>query len=295
MSDSPWPEVRAEGGEAGLQTDERRHDLSYGRGMLTLPPIAAAPDDLRTTLTALLESGTDTNPALRALLSDYTTYHRVLVIVGGLFLVAVTVLTVVCWGRFRRSRPSSGRRWTFERTTYLLFGVLGATVALFLALVVAANVSNVLDPRHGFAGALGLLGSPKPGIVGCGAAAGVRGVAAVGSRCRSARGWTAAIEDRLAWQRPKAIICSVLLVGFVVLTGGRCGARSCAESRAPGPDAAGSASCCLLVGGVLSVGVCLLMMLMVLGQHPGVVGAAVVDAVLRLRQRPPGYRGAGAG
>jgi hypothetical protein len=234
--------------------------------MLTLSLITAAQDDLRTTLRSMLEPGTDANPALAALLSDYTRYHQVLVVVGSLFLVAVTALAAVLWRRFRRSLAAISPASRFERRTYFWSALLLTGVSLFLALVVAANISNVLDPRHGFGGALGLIGTPKAST-----SAGelhaayttwlTSGTDEVPSRV------TEAIDDRLAWQRPKAIVTSVLLVAFVALavvtwrslirrSRVRVGRRPLREWG-------------LLGLGLVSGAACLLLMLMVLGNTQG--------------------------
>jgi len=219
-------------------------------------PITAAQDGLRATLSDLLDSGTDTNPALNALLADYTAYHRVLVVLGGLFLIASVVLTGWLTVRFRRAR-TPGRGWSAERRICFGLGLLSACVALFLALVVAANLSNVIDPRTGFAGALGLLGAPRHGT----AAAELHD--AFASWLRSGGDAvppevSAAIDDRLAWQRPKAVICSVLLVAALI--GTALAWRSLARGRRRWP---------LRLGAVLGTGACLLLMLMVLGNVQG--------------------------
>ena len=119
-------------------------------------------DTLQQELQQLLRTDA-ANAALTQLLDDYRRYHLVLVIVVSLFLIAALVLSVYSWRRFAKAPRSSRWRWTFERWTYFGFGVLGLIVAAFLALVVAANISNVVNPRAGFTGALGLLGSPSPG------------------------------------------------------------------------------------------------------------------------------------
>jgi uncharacterized membrane protein YidH (DUF202 family) len=234
--------------------------------MLTLSLITAAQDDLRSTLRSMLESGTDANPALAALLSDYTRYHQVLVVVGGLFLVAATGLSAVLWKRWRRSRAESSPRSRFERRAYFWSALLLTGVSLFLALVVAANISNVLDPRHGFGGALGLIGTPKAST-----SAGelhaayttwlTSGTDEVPSRV------TEAIDDRLAWQRPKAIITSVLMVGFVALAAVTWRSLIRRSRVRSGRRPLGEWT--LLGLGLLSGAACLLLMLMVIGNTQG--------------------------
>lgn len=174
-------------------------------------------DSLRNVLNELLVSGTDSNPALNDLLRDYTKYHVAFIAVGGLFLLAFTVLSILSWRRFRRTPKSDNRRWSFERATYLLFGASSVVVAMMMALFVAANASNVADPRHGFSGGLGMIGT---------AGAGTRTAElhqAFTTWLQSGQSETptlikSRIDDRLAWQRPKAIICGALVVVFVLLS-----------------------------------------------------------------------------
>ena len=101
------------------------------------------------------------NLALNALIRDYTTFHIVLVLVGGLFLLGLITLSIFFWSSFARTRTSDVPASTFERATYVSFGVVSAVVGLFVALVVAANVSSVANPRQGLSGALGMLGHPQ--------------------------------------------------------------------------------------------------------------------------------------
>jgi uncharacterized membrane protein YidH (DUF202 family) len=190
----------------------------------------------------------------------------VLVVVGGLFLVAVTALAAVLWRRFRRARAAAPPAPRFERRTYFWSALLLTGVAAFLALVVAANVSNVLDPRHGFGGALGLIGSPKAGTSASELHAAYAAWLTSGTDDVPAR-VNEAIDDRLAWQRPKAIITSVLLVCFVALaamTWRSLVRRSRARTgRRPLGEWA------LLGLGLLSGAACLLLMLMVIGNTQG--------------------------
>ena len=96
------------------------------------------------------------NPAYERLLQDYVDYHLALVVVGGFFTLALLAFGVSSWVRFRRAPRG------VERRTHLVFAVAGSTVGLLLAVVVAANLSNVLNPRQGLAGAIGTPGDLKP-------------------------------------------------------------------------------------------------------------------------------------
>lgn len=218
-------------------------------------------DTLQQELQQLLRTDA-ANAALTQLLDDYRRYHLVLVIVGSLFLIAALVLSVYSWRRFAKAPRSSRWRWTFERWTYFGFGVLGLIVAAFLALVVAANISNVVNPRAGFTGALGLLGSPSPG-------------SNFGQVQQAYSQWLqsgagsvppavqAAVDDRLSWQQPKAIYCTMLLIVFVGLAL-LVWSRLIRLSRVHEPRRL-LLKAVLLLAGIFTVVGSLLLMLMVMG------------------------------
>jgi len=223
-------------------------------------------DGLQATLHRLMQSGADTNPALNTLLDDYMRYHVVFLVAGGLFVLALAAFGVACWKRFRTT-PGSGRRlWSFEKATYFCFGVSSVAVGLLLALVVVANLSNVLDPRHGFAGAIGLLGTPRVG------SPKYELHQAFDTWLQSGSSQMPAvvqnrIDDRVSWQQPKSIICSVLLLGFVLLSA-RIWRRLIEGSRTRGAPWTVK-RVALLAAGAASVTMCFLLMLMVLGNTQG--------------------------
>ena len=168
---------------------------------------------LHTTLEAMLRSSTASNPAFDTLLHDYSDYHAVLVVLGGFLTAGLLLLSVFSWRRLRRVP----RTRTFERRTYRAFALASGTVFLGLALVMAANVSTVLDPRQGFAHVIPAPGAPAPGT----------------ERARlhrSAASWIESgrsevppllqrkVDDRLSWQRPKAIISGVLAFALALFS-----------------------------------------------------------------------------
>lgn len=224
--------------------------------------------DLRATLAKLLHAGTDTNPALNALIHDYALFHAVLALVGGVFLLACLLLSYFFWARLARTRRERVSASRFERWTYASFGLLSVTLALFLAVVVAANLSTVANPRVGLSGSLPLLGTPSAGS----------STAVLQDSVASwvASGKTSApavvrdrVADRLEWQRPKAIVVTLLLFPVVLITAGiwRTLIR---RSRDPGQGAR-TATASLLVTGVVSVAASLLLMLMVMGNTQGAI------------------------
>jgi hypothetical protein len=223
-------------------------------------------DSLQTTLNNLLQSGTRSNPALNNLLSDYTKYHVVLLIVGGLFTLILITLSVLFWARFKRALKTDTSKWTFEKKTYFSFALLTTIVGLFMSLIVVANASNVLNPRQGFSGAVGILGTSQAGTHKAELYQSFNtwlqsGSTHVPSLIQSK------INDRLAWQRPKAVICGILLAIFVVVSvriwDTLIRQSKVRETKQKLEEKA------LFFSGVVAVAICLLLMLMVIGNTQG--------------------------
>ncbi len=150
------------------------------------------------------------NPAYERLLQDYTDYHLALVVVGGFFTLALLGFAVFSWVRVSRSPRGP------ERRTHLVFSIASSTLVLLLGVVVAANLSNVLNPRQGLASTIGTPGDLGP--------------TASTELTRSLTAWVRSgsvevppliqdrVDARLAWQEPKAVISVVLLVALVTLS-----------------------------------------------------------------------------
>jgi hypothetical protein len=185
------------------------------------------------------------NPALQTIVADYRLYHAVLVIAAAIFVIALLVLVVACVRALRKARRTPDGATRRETWTFGLFIVSSILLLLFLLLVMAANVSTVMNPEAGFAGVdqsgkaiSDWLASGNPSVP-----ADVQ----------------AAVDDRLAWQRPKAIVVSLLLVVVVaasIAIWRRWIARS-SNSRA--------GNVLLLGSGLATAGVAVLLMLMVMG------------------------------
>lgn len=149
-----------------------------------------------------------TNAAMRALVDDYTRYHVVLVVVGGVFVAALAVLSVVYWRRFRAARR--GIR-PLERR---LYGLLAATLTfagLAMGLIVVANLSTAADPMPGF---LMASAHPTPNSLDIDDAV-IDWVQSGSSTVPSVV--DSKVDDRVAWQLPKAVICGLLLIAFIAL------------------------------------------------------------------------------
>jgi len=126
--------------------------------------------------------------------------------------------------------------------------VLSLALGLVMAVVFWANVTSVADPRRTLAGTTF---SPL------GEAWLRAGSAQISPPLQQA------IDDRLAWQLPKAVICSVLLVAFVTLTVLLW--RRLLRQSATGETVRGRGRRLMLGSGVLSAGACPLLMVMVIG------------------------------
>lgn len=147
------------------------------------------------------------NPAYERLLQDYVDYHLALVVVGGFFTVVLLGFAMFSWLRARNAPKG------VERRTHLAFALASSVVGLLLAVVVAGNLSNVLNPQQGLAGAIGTPGDLKP--------------AASAELTTSLRQWLRSgsadvptviqqqVDARLAWQEPKAVISTVVLLVVV--------------------------------------------------------------------------------
>lgn len=219
-------------------------------------------NSLQTTLKALIQSGEKSNPALSRLISANTEYHFVLVVVGGLFVVALALLSVFFWKSFKKALKTNSLKWTFEKKTYFGFSLISILISSFVALVVLANVNNVLNPQKEFLGAINMLGAPKAG------SASDKRQQAFNMWLRSGSNQIPSliqskIDDRLAWQRPKAVICGVLLIAFLTL-GTRIWHTLVQKSRMLGAKWKRQ-EVALLTAGVVTVFACLPLMLMVMG------------------------------
>jgi hypothetical protein len=239
--------------------------FAFGTGVLGVEDARAAltgsADDLRRTLTTLLSSGTRANHALNRLIDDYARFHVVLAVMASVFALAMGALAVISLSRYRSERraESNGR---FQRRAYFSFGLLGVVSSLGLALIAAANASNAGQPRVGLAGSVGILGAPKASTSRAHLNASFDRWLQTG-RARLPATVQRHVSDRLAWQRPKAIVCAVLLVLAVSLSvfiWKRLLASPTAEQQVPTARRK-----LTMAAGVGAVAACFLLMLMVMG------------------------------
>ncbi|MGN6696213.1 MAG: hypothetical protein ACTHN0_18690 [Aquihabitans sp.] len=226
----------------------------------TPSPTPATSEHLRATLDQLARPGAPANAAFDRLVADYARFHLVLAVLALAFLAAAVAATVVA-RRNRRAVPKgTGRR--FERATWSVALVASVGFALLMGLLVAANTSTVIDPLPGFRGSIPAIADAPPG------SAGARTDEAFDRWLQSGEyaipaGVRAAVDQRLSWQRPKAIISAVLLV--LVCFASRWLWRSIlARTRRP-DHRWGAGDLGRLAAALASVAVGLLLALMVMG------------------------------
>ncbi|ACT02767.1 hypothetical protein Pjdr2_4139 [Paenibacillus sp. JDR-2] len=107
-------------------------------------------NELQNALSEVIESGSQANPALSAVIHNYAKYHAVLVIFGGLLVILFAWLSIRFWANFKRNSMISNSKWSFEKKVYFSFGIISSFITLLMALIVVANATNTFYPLHGF-------------------------------------------------------------------------------------------------------------------------------------------------
>src|SRR5690348_8998123 len=190
-----------------------------------------------------------TSPAYDRLLTADRNFHVAFLVVGGLFTVLLLLFSGYSWVRFKRAP-----RRTFERRTFVSFGAASLVLGLFMALTFWANVTSVVDPAQTLAGT----SFSRTGETWLRA-----GSAEISPLLQRA------IDERLAWQRPKAVICGVLLVALVTATAFLW--RTLIRRSTTGEPLRRPRHRLMLSAGVLAVVPCLVLMLMVIGNAEGAI------------------------
>jgi hypothetical protein len=198
-----------------------------------------------------------TSPAYHRLLTDDRNYHIVFLVVGGLFTLLLLLLLAFTLVRWRRA----GRR-TFERRTYCSFAAVSLALVLFMAVALWANVTSVADPGQT------LSGTPFSPV---GDAWLQSGSAQLSPLLQQQ------IDDRLAWQRPKAVICGVLLVAFVTATVLLW--RTLIRRSAAGEPVRRSGRRLMLCAGVLSAVCSVVLMMMVIGNAEAAIAPLTLTVI----------------
>lgn len=171
-------------------------------------------DPLQNTLRSLIQSGWESNPAMHRIIHDYAKYHAVLVIVGGLFTLILMSLSLDFWIKFKEMPKTGQFKWIFEKKVYFSFGLLAGITALLMGFIVAANATNALNPLHGFSLLIDsfTLSSDRTQLH-----------SAYNSWIQSNSSVIPTlieqhIHQRVVFHATKAIVCSILMVAFAVLS-----------------------------------------------------------------------------
>jgi hypothetical protein len=109
---------------------------------------------LQDTLQTYIQSGWQSNPATNQIINGYARYHAVFAVTGTIFLLILLWLTWRFWISFKKIAKVSRFNWPFEKKVYFCFATGFTLVTLFLALVIAANVSTAAKPLAGFSGSI---------------------------------------------------------------------------------------------------------------------------------------------
>ena len=227
-------------------------------------------NQLQFTLVQQLNSDWQYNPAVRTLVHDYIKYHTVFLVAGGVMLLLSALLAAYLWVRFRRVASIRRLKWPFEKKVYFMFGSVLTTFSLFFLLIWAANLSTVLNPLPGFSSLASSTSVPSDSTTG-----------------RAITGWVASgsaevplvlkekIQERINWQRPKAVICGLLLILFTALTVGLWGSLI-KKSRTDKLVWSYGDRALMIIGGVLFV-LCLLLSIMTVANAQGAIGPIVMS------------------
>ena len=168
-------------------------------------------------LTDLINNGDSRNPAFVYLLDEYAKYHYVMVVLGGISVIALSILAGSQLNRLRRCSYFHLHVKTVSGKASLYLGAFSGFLALVLGLIVVGNLGNAVNPRPGFKNSLGMLGNPLAGTK----SALLQQIYAdwIRSESSSLPHYISKISDeRISWQMPKAIICFVLFALFLYLS-----------------------------------------------------------------------------
>lgn len=94
----------------------------------------------------LLRSGWQSNPAMKALVSDYAKFHAIFVIATSIALLALVSMSVFFWVRSRKTSRTGTLGEQFERRLFCSFAFLGSLISLLFTLLTAVNTTHAFSP-----------------------------------------------------------------------------------------------------------------------------------------------------
>ena len=172
---------------------------------------------LKDILQKLVQESDSSNPAYKFLLNDYAKYHFVMVVLGGVTVVALTFFAGYQFRLLQMSGGLSSSLKTIVGKAYLYLGTLTAFLAFVFSLIAFGNLGNALNPRIGFQNSLEMLGAPI---------AGSKSALLQDSFTKWVRSESPSaptdinkiVNDRLSWQMPKAIMSFLLLILLIYIS-----------------------------------------------------------------------------
>jgi hypothetical protein len=224
----------------------------------------------------LIQSDWQSNPAMKALISDYANYHTIFVVAASIALLALVSMSIFFWMKSRKISRTGTSGEIFERRVFRSFAFLISLVSLVFTLLIAVNATNAFSPSNALHGFSLLAEESAP-----------RGDSAVG---RALIGWIESstvqppllimqkIHDRLSWQRPKAIICGVLLILFVALSERLWGSLLKRKKAIKPNGRIGDTT--LFVAGTTTVALALLMLIMVIANTQATLAPLTITVLV---------------
>ena len=170
-------------------------------------------DELQSTISDIVKRDWRANPAVRALMDDYIEYHRVLALVGvvvTLALLATSLNLLRSYWRHRRITEPGAR---FRKRVFLGVGTYVGALGLLFALLTAVNAATATQPIPGFTSIVETSTPRNDSAVGRSLITWVRSGSPETPSIIETK-----VKERLAWQRPKAIVCGLLFAAFVALS-----------------------------------------------------------------------------
>lgn len=80
-------------------------------------------NELQRTLSELVKSGLQYNPAMNTIINDYVKYHVILVILGSSLVLIFALLSIIFWTKFKRIPKINKLKWEFEKKYTFLLGL----------------------------------------------------------------------------------------------------------------------------------------------------------------------------
>jgi uncharacterized membrane protein len=98
-------------------------------------------DKLQVLMSELLRLSWQSNPAMKALVSDHAKFHAIFIVATSVALLALVSMSVFFWARSRKTSRTGTSGEVFERRVFRSVAFLGSLVSLAFMLLIAVNVT----------------------------------------------------------------------------------------------------------------------------------------------------------